>query len=83
MKPQQQQQQQQQQEQQQEQQQQQQQEAEGQEKKQKSLTFMSYDRQVLEQMPAFVREQVPFLTTAKGAPWVTDVFVASTEADRR
>ncbi|KAF6257234.1 hypothetical protein COO60DRAFT_1524729 [Scenedesmus sp. NREL 46B-D3] len=28
---------------------------------------MSYDRQVLEQMPAFVREQVPFLTTAKGA----------------
>jgi hypothetical protein len=36
-------------------------------KKTKNLTFSAYDRQVLEQMPAFIREQVPFLTTAKGA----------------
>jgi ATPase subunit of ABC transporter with duplicated ATPase domains len=49
------------------QQQQQQKEANRQERGQKHLTFSAYDRQVLQKMPAFIREQVPFLTTAKGA----------------
>lgn len=48
------------------QQQQEQKEAGRQARQQKNLTFTSYDRQVLEQLP-FIREQVPFLTTAKGA----------------
>jgi ATPase subunit of ABC transporter with duplicated ATPase domains len=52
---------------QQQQQQQQQKEANRQERGQKHLTFSAYDRQVLQKMPAFIREQVPFLTTAKGA----------------
>lgn len=34
---------------------------------QTTLTFMGYDRAVLEQLPKFVQQQVPFLTTAKGA----------------
>jgi hypothetical protein len=36
------------------------------ESRQKHLTFMAYDRAVLDQMPEFVRQQVPFITTAKG-----------------
>lgn len=34
---------------------------------QKMLTFMAYDKAVLAQFPEFVQQQVPFLTTAKGA----------------
>jgi hypothetical protein len=34
---------------------------------QSTLTFMGYDRAVLAQLPEFVQQQVPFLTTAKGA----------------
>jgi hypothetical protein len=34
---------------------------------QKVLTFMAYDKAVLAQLPEFVQQQVPFLTTAKGA----------------
>lgn len=49
------------------QQQQQQKEANREARQQLNLTFSSYDRQVLEKMPAWIREQVPFLTTAKGA----------------
>jgi hypothetical protein len=47
--------------------QQQQKEANRLERHQRDLAFMSYDRQVLEQMEPFIREQVPFLATAKGA----------------
>lgn len=46
---------------------QQQKEANRQERGQTHLTFSAYDRQVLQKMAAFIREQVPFLTTAKGA----------------
>jgi hypothetical protein len=34
---------------------------------QEDLTFMSYDRAVLAQLPPFIQQQVPFITTAKGA----------------
>jgi hypothetical protein len=34
---------------------------------QTTLTFMAYDRAVLAQLPEFVQQQVPFMTTAKGA----------------
>lgn len=36
-------------------------------KGQEVLTFMGYDRAVLAQLPEFVQQQVPFITTAKGA----------------
>lgn len=36
-------------------------------KGQTTLTFMAYDRAVLAQFPQFVQQQVPFMTTAKGA----------------
>lgn len=36
-------------------------------KGQSLLTFMAYDRAVLAQLPEFVQQQVPFITTAKGA----------------
>jgi hypothetical protein len=36
-------------------------------KGQTTLTFMAYDRAVLAQLPQFVQQQVPFMTTAKGA----------------
>lgn len=49
------------------QQQQQQKEAKREARQQTDLTFSSYDRQVLQQFPSWIREQVPFLTTAKGA----------------
>ncbi len=49
------------------QQQQQEKEANREARQQVNLTFSAYDRQVLQQMPAWIREQVPFLTTAKGA----------------
>jgi hypothetical protein len=48
-------------------QQQQQQQQEGEAEPKKGITFSSYDRQVLQQLPAFIQQQVPFLTTAKGA----------------
>jgi signal recognition particle GTPase len=31
------------------------------------LTFKAYDRAVIAQLPEFVQQQVPFITTAKGA----------------
>lgn len=34
---------------------------------QTTLTFMGYDKAVLQQLPDFVKQQVPFVTTAKGA----------------
>ena len=34
---------------------------------QKNLTFVAHDKAVLQQLPAFIREQVPFLATARGA----------------
>lgn len=32
-----------------------------------TFTFSAYDKSVLDMMPAYVQQQVPFLTTAKGA----------------
>lgn len=34
---------------------------------QSTLTFMAYDKAVLAQLPEFVQQQLPFMTTAKGA----------------
>lgn len=38
-----------------------------QERGQSTLTFMGYDRAVIKQLPEFVQQQVPFVTSAKGA----------------
>lgn len=34
---------------------------------QQHLTFVAHDKAVLEQLPAFVRQQLPFVATARGA----------------
>jgi hypothetical protein len=40
--------------------------AKKQERQQKNLTFMAYDPGVVNAMPSFVKEQVPFIITARG-----------------